>query len=208
MQRRSFLSVGMAGLGTALAMTRPAAAQFIPNPSKERWAILFGTWYGTARDASVWISEGMGGIAAVFDIRQVPADLPSYDHLIVGTSIHAGKGRQELEAYLESNRARLQGKVRGLFACCGNLGKMPGPKQTEDFIDNYLAKLCAVGSVPRRVFGGRITKAVTSPEDYALVEGLYKRLGMTLADYDNLSRVECLQLGNEILAAQRPARRS
>lgn len=202
MQRRSFLSGAMAGLGTALATTRPAVAQFIPNPSKERWAILFGTWYGTARDASVWVSEGMGGIAAVFDIRQVPADLASYDHVVVGTSIHAGKGRQELEAYLESNRARLQGKIRGLFACCGNLGKMPGPRQTEDFIDNYLAKLCGVGSVPHRVFGGRITKAVTSSEDYALVEGLYRRLGLPLADYDNLSRLECLRLGKEILTAR------
>lgn len=202
MQRRSFLSVGMAGLGTTLAMTRLAVAQFVPNPSKERWAILFGTWYGTARDASVWISEGMGGIASVFDVRQVPADLASYDHLVVGTSIHAGRGRKELEAYLESNVARLQSKVRGLFACCGNLGRMPGPKQTQDFIDDYLAKLCGVRSVPHRVFGGRITKAITSPEDYALVEGLYRSLGLTLADYDNLSRAECLRLGKEILTAQ------
>ena len=206
MQRRDFLNVGMAGLGTTLAMAGPGGARFIPNPAKERWAVLFGTWYGTARDASVWISEGMGGIAAVFDIRQVPADLPSYDHLVVGTSIHGGRGRKELEAYLVSNRARLQGKIRGLFACCGNLGKMPGPKQTQDFIDGYLAKLCGVGSVPSRVLGGRITKEINSPEDWALVEGLYRSLGLTLADYDNLSRAECLRLGKEILAAQRATR--
>ena len=208
MQRRDFLNAGLTGLGATLAMAAPAGAQFIPNPSKERWAVLFGTWYGTARDAAVWISEGMGGIAAVFDIRRVPADLPSYDHLVVGTSIHAGRGRKELEVYLESNAARLQGKVRGVFACCGNLGKVPGPKQTQDFIDGYLAKLCGVSSVPHRVFGGRITKDITSPEDYALVEGLYRRLGLTLPDYDNLSRAECLRLGREILATRGSTSRS
>jgi hypothetical protein len=88
MERRTFLQLGVAGLGTTLAMASSAPAQFIPKSSKEKWAILYGTWYGTARDASVWISEGMGGIASVFDIRQVPADLSAYDHLIVGTAIH------------------------------------------------------------------------------------------------------------------------
>ena len=53
--------------------------------------------------------------------------------------------------------------------------------------------------MPHRVFGGRLTKAVTSPEDWAVVERLYESLEMTLADYDNLSRVDCMQLGKEIL---------
>ncbi len=196
MQRRSFLGAGVVG---AVAVASPVPAQFIPNPSKERWAVLFGTWYGTSRDASIWISEGMGGIAAVFDVRQVPDDLASYDNLVIGTSIHGGRGRKELETWIEANAARIKGKIRGLFACCGNLEKPPGPQQQKDLIDEYLAKLCGVSSVPSRVFGGRITKAVTSAEDWALVEGLYQSLNMTLKDYDNLSRVDCMQLGKEIL---------
>jgi len=61
MERRTFINLGLTGLGTTLAMANSVPAQFIPKPSKEKWAVLFGTWYGTARDASVWISEGMGG---------------------------------------------------------------------------------------------------------------------------------------------------
>lgn len=60
MERRTFLNMGVAGLGT-LAVAGPAAAQFVAMPSKEKWAVIFGTWYGTARDAAVWVSEGMGG---------------------------------------------------------------------------------------------------------------------------------------------------
>ncbi len=202
MERRSFVGSGLAGVAAVLAATTSGATplQFVPTASKEKWAVIFGTWCGTARDAAVWISEGLGGLAAVFDVRHVPDDLGSYDHLIVGTAIRGGRGRKELEAYLEAHGARLSGKIRGLFACCGNLGQPPGPKQTKDYIDDYLAKLCGVGPLPSRVFGGRITKAVTAPEDYKVVVDLYQRLKMTLADYDNLSRPECLRLGAEILA--------
>jgi menaquinone-dependent protoporphyrinogen IX oxidase len=203
MQRRTFLNLGIAGVGSTLAMAGPVPFQFIPRPSKEKWAILFGTWCGTSRDAAIWISEGMGGISGVFDIRQVPENLLSYDHLVIGTSIHGGKGPKALEDYIETNAAKLQGKIRGLFACCGNLGKMPGQKQVQDYIENYLAKLCRVVTVPpNQVFGGRITKSVTPPEDYKTIEGLYKSLNMPLADYDNLSRVDCMALGKKILAGK------
>jgi hypothetical protein len=217
MQRRAFLNLGLAGLGSTLAMASPVP-QFIPNPSTKKWAILFGTWYGSARDAAIWISEGMGGIAAAIDIRQVPADLNSnleavrqqhpdlfdirpssldpsaYDYLVIGTSIHAGKGPTALDAYINKNIDRLQNKIRGHFAVCGNMGQTPGPTQITAYIDNYLAKICKTSSLPRKVFGGRVTKSlVTSAADLAVVQGFN--------DYDNLKRSECIQLGKDILAA-------
>jgi menaquinone-dependent protoporphyrinogen IX oxidase len=201
MQRRTFLNLGIAGLGTTVALASPIPFQFIPNPSKEKWAILFGTWYGTSRDASVWISEGMGGIAAVFDVRQIPADLASYDHLIIGTSIESGKGRKELEAYLGENAAKIKNKIRALFIVCGNRGQKPGPQQTTAYIDNYLAKLCQVGKVPSHVFGGRITKSIMPPDVYNSIAKMYQSLNIPL-DMDNLNRSECLQFGKEILAGK------
>jgi menaquinone-dependent protoporphyrinogen IX oxidase len=201
MQRRTFLGVGLAGLGT-LAMTKTGAAQFIPNPSKEKWAILYGTWYGTARDASIWISEGLGGIATIVDIRKVPEDLLSYDHIIVGTAIQSNRGPKALDEYLTNNAAALKGKIRGLFAVCGNLGKMPGPEQEKAYIDNYLVKVCNVDtSIPRRILGGRITQSVMPTAEYKMVVDLYTQLGGPSGDFDNLSRVECLKLGKEILEA-------
>ena len=200
MQRRTFINLGLVGLGTTFTMAKanPGPLQYIPKPSKEKWAILFGTWCGTARDASIWISEGLGGIASVYDIRQKP-DLSSFDHLIIGTAIHGGKGPKELDTYLQSNASELKSKIRGLFAVCGNLGKQPGPPQKKDYIDNYLAQICQVQGVPSQIFGGRITKALLSPEDNKVVEGLYKSLNIAFEDYDNLSRLECITFGKKIL---------
>jgi menaquinone-dependent protoporphyrinogen IX oxidase len=202
MQRRTFINLGLVGLGTTLVTARPAPAQFIPKPSKEKWAILYGTWYGTARDASVWISEGMGGIASIFDIRQVPADLASYDHLIIGTAIHGGKGPAAFDAYLSSNIDRLKSKIRGLFVVCGNRGQMPGPQEVKPYIDDYLGRICRAPSVPKRVFGGRITQSLMPQAEYKSIQDMYAQIGGPPGDWDHLSRPECLKLGKEIYSAK------
>ncbi len=199
MQRRDFLYLGLSGLGTSFAMAGSVPIQFIPAPSKEKWAILFGTWCGTARDAAIWISEGMGAIASVFDVRQEP-DLAPFDHLVLGTAIRAGKGPQAFDGFVDRNMAKIQGKVRGLFAVCGNLEKPVGPAETKRYVDDYLAKICKAGAVPGRAFSGRITKVLMSEADYKLVVGLYRQLGMPhLKDYDLLRRADCLKFGEEVL---------
>jgi menaquinone-dependent protoporphyrinogen IX oxidase len=203
MERRTFINLGIAGLGTTLAMASPASLQFIPKPSKEKWAVLFGSWYGTARDASIWVSEGMGGIASVFDIRQVPADLSTYDHVIIGTAIQGGRGPKALEDYISKNGDKLQSKIRGLFAVCGNMGKIPGPQQVQSYIDGYLAKICSVkATVPNRVFGGRITQSLMPAAEYQGIADMYAKIGGPKGDWDNLNRMECLKLGKEIYSAK------
>jgi len=203
MERRTFINLGLTGLGTTLLMAPAAPAQFIPKPSKEKWAILFGTWYGSARDASVWVSEGMGGIASAFDVRQVPADLASYDHLIIGTGIHGGRGPKDLDDYIAKNVDQLQSKIRGLFVVCGNLGKMPGPQQVKDLVDGYLGKMCKVSGVPSRAFGGRITQSLMPEAEFKGIQDMYAKIGGPAGDWDNLNRMECLKLGKEIYAAKK-----
>jgi menaquinone-dependent protoporphyrinogen IX oxidase len=203
MERRTFVNLGLTGLGTTLMMANAAPAQFIPKPSKEKWAVLFGTWYGSARDASVWVSEGMGGIASVFDVRQVPADLGTYDHLIIGTAIHGGRGPKDLDDYISKNVDRIQSKIRGLFVVCGNLGKTPGPQQVKDYVDGYLGKLCRASSVPSRAFGGRITQVLMPEAEFKSIADMYVKIGGPAGDWDNLNRMECLKLGREIYAAKK-----
>ena len=86
------------------------ALDFYPMPSDKKIAVLFATWCGSSRDAAVWISEGMGGIAKVFDVRENP-DLTSFDHIVVGGSIRSGVTRKELQDYIAKNKATLKGKV-------------------------------------------------------------------------------------------------
>ena len=72
MKRRNFFKWGLAGVGTLALVDNAWALKYYPKQSDKKCAVLYGTWCGSSRDAAVWISEGMGGIADVFDARENP----------------------------------------------------------------------------------------------------------------------------------------
>ena len=73
MDRRTFFKAISLASGAALfAASNGHALQFYPHADKRRWAVLYGSRYGATRDAGVWISEGMGAIANVFDALKIP----------------------------------------------------------------------------------------------------------------------------------------
>jgi len=203
MERRSFLKLGLAGFGTIALADDAWALKYYPMASDRKCAVLYGTWCGSSRDAAIWISEGMGGIANVFDVRENP-NLKAFDHIIIGGSIRSNVTRQDLQDYITENNAWLKAKVRGLFAVCGNGERPVGPEQTAMYIDNHLAKLCGVGKIPSRVFNGRITKSLMEPEIARMMETNYPRIaGKELEDYDLLKRADCMAFGKEVLAGMK-----
>jgi len=203
MERRTFLNIGAVGLGS-MAVAAPLRAQFIPQQwagTKEKWAVLFATKYGTTRDAAVWISEGMGAIADVFDVRRPPTNLAEYNNLVIGSAIMGFAILPEMKKFLEDNAAAIKGKIRGLFVVCGNLRNMPGDAQVKQYIDDMLAPAAGVTSgVPRAAFGGRITKAIWEPAEYKANMDTYASMKVSTDDLDNLKRDDCMKLGADILA--------
>jgi menaquinone-dependent protoporphyrinogen IX oxidase len=190
MERRNFFKLGLAGAGTLALYNQVKALEYYPMPSDKKWVIVYGTWCGTSRDAAVWISEGMGGIANVFDVRENP-DVNAYDNLIIGGSIRAGVTSPELQEFIKKNKALLALKTRGLFAVCGNMRQPVGPKQTENLIDKHLSALSGVSTVPSRVFLGRVTKSLMDKQSATMMK--------SMEDYDNLKRPECMAFGKEVL---------
>ena len=179
-------------LGAVLLPKKASALEYYPRPSDKKWAVLYGTWCGSTRDAAVWISEGMDGIANVFDVRENP-DLSQYDNVVIGGAIRANVTPNELQEYLKKNREILRNKIRGYFAVCGNMMQPVGPEQTKTFIDNHLAVLTGVGGLPSRVFLGRITYGLMEPDVRKQMEGF------KMPEYDNLKRSECMAFGKELL---------
>lgn len=192
MNRRDFCAYGLAGIGSLAISSDALALQYYPSPSEKKIVVVYASWCGSARDAAIWISEGLGGIADVFDVRENP-DLKKYDHIIVGGAIRGMVTSNELQEYLRKNQSGLGRKVRGLFAVCGNMRRPVGAEQTTQFIDNHLAKLCGAGKVRSKVFLGRITKALMDPQSAKMMA--------SMEDYDNLKRSDCLAFGRELLEA-------
>lgn len=182
------------GIAAIFLGKKASALEYYPRTSEKKWAVLYGTWCGSARDAGVWVSEGMDGIANVFDVRENP-DLSKYDHVIVGGAIRAGKISPELQQYLEKNREILKTRIRGYYAVCGNMMKPVSPETKTMLIDNHLAKICGVAGIPSVVFLGRITYGLMEPDVRKQMESF------KMPEYDNLKRTECMAFGKEVLAA-------
>lgn len=192
MNKRSFFKTCVSAIGGLLVTQKLFALEYYPKTKNEEWAILYGTWCGSARDASVWISEGMDGIANVFDVRENP-DLSKFKHIVIGGAIRSGVVSSELQNYLQGNKSAINGKVRGLFAVCGNMRQPITHEQHNRLIDNHLAKLTGTNKVPSKVFLGRVTFGLMEPEVQKQMKSMPKS-----EEYDNLKRSECLAFGKEV----------
>ena len=192
MERRNFFKAGVMSLGAMAIAKKSLALEYYPKKSDKKWAVVYSTWCGSSRDAGVWISEGMGGIADVYDVHENP-DLKNFDHVVVGGSIRSGRVSQELQDYLKTNKDVLEDKIRGLFCVCGNRMQPTGPEQVKQLIDNHLSQITGVSGVPAKVFNGRIT--------IALVEPQYVDIVKSYGDYDLMKRADFLEFGKAILAS-------
>lgn len=190
MERRNFIKASVIGLGAVAIANKSFALEYYPNKSDKKWAVLYSTWCGSSRDAGVWISEGMGGIADVFDVRENP-DLSGFDHVVVGGSIRMAMVSKEMQDYLAKNKSALKGKIRGFFCVQGNRQKPIEPENVKQLIDGHLSKITEVTGVPGKCFNGRVTDA--------LLESQYK--GGMGNDYDLMKRADFMAFGKEILAS-------
>jgi menaquinone-dependent protoporphyrinogen IX oxidase len=192
MDRRDFIKAGVIGLGAMAIADNVAALQYYPKKSDKKWAVIYSTWCGSSRDAGVWISEGLGGIADVFDVRENP-DPKGYDFIVVGGSIRMAKVSQELQDYLAKYKDVLKDKIKGFFSVAGN-GKQPtGPEQVKMYVDKHLSAITGVTGVPAKVFNGRITISLVEPE--------YVEMLKSFGDYDLMKRTDFLDFGKTILAS-------
>ncbi len=193
MEKRDFFKTSLITVGAFLLPRKIWALEYYPTEENAEWAILYGTWCGSSRDASVWISEGMDGIANVFDVRENP-DLSKYKNIIVGGSIRSGVTPKELQEYLTRHKDELKNKIKGYFAVCGNMRQPVTQQQYAMYFDNHLVKLTGVNDVPMKVFLGRITFGLMEPQIREQMKSFPNS-----EEYDNLKRSECMDFGREIL---------
>ncbi len=192
MSRRRFVQSAAVAAGFGLLPCGGLALQYTARPSSEMWAIIYGSRYGSARDAAVWISEGMGGIAHVLDAKEKP-DPNAFDHWIVGGGVYFHGFDQALVDWLAAHRRVIDTRIRAIFAVAGSGGTQRA--------DRYVARLAeSCGGSPRwKVsFPGRITRRLLSPEDDKALQGFYRSRGLAYEDYDRLTRRMAFDFGDLI----------
>lgn len=97
--------------------------------------IVYATRHGTTRECSEKLAAILQGDVVVSPVTDAP-DLDSFDGVILGGPIYAGKLNRKLRSFYENHRDALLTKRLGLFICC-----MDEAHAEEEFRNAYPGRL-------------------------------------------------------------------
>ncbi|TKJ32379.1 hypothetical protein CEE39_05630 [bacterium (candidate division B38) B3_B38] len=166
---------------------------------EKRVAIIYGSRYGSTAQTAEWIAEGMQGVPKVMSAKDV-GDLSYYDLIILGSGIYSGQLQEDMLAFLAERKDEVKNKIVALFVVCGASGP-----SAERYLEMFAAECGGITPILKRDFRGWLKKELLSPEDYQLMENLYKRRNQPFENYDNTDKTKCVEFGKEIWEAIKDA---
>ena len=166
---------------------------------EKRVAIIYGSRYGSTAQTAEWIAEGMGGVPEVMSAKDV-GDLSYYDLIILGSGIYSGQLQEDMLAFLAERKDEVRPKIVALFVVCGASGT-----SAERYLEMFAAECGGITPILTRDFRGWLKKELLTPEDYQLMENLYKRRNQPFENYDNTDKTKCIEFGKEIWEAIKDA---
>jgi flavodoxin len=187
MERRDLLKAGAAGIGVlAMSGTARAMGTLVAASERKKWAIVYGTQCGSTKEYAEYINEGLGGVAEVIDIARGAPAVGDYEFFVIG-GWNSGNTLQptSIPAFITTNKAALQSKIKGLFAVTGNDGNinMPDTSKT-NLINRLLINHTGATNAPTKILFGRSTPSCNG----------FNR------SYDNVSKADALAFAQQIMA--------
>jgi menaquinone-dependent protoporphyrinogen oxidase len=97
-------------------------------------AIIYGTNHGSTHKCAVTLSNKLGSDTKLFNLDNgADIELPEFDTIIIGGSIHAGSINKNVRKFIDKNIKILIQKNIGLYLCC----MYEGEKALEQFQNAY-----------------------------------------------------------------------
>jgi menaquinone-dependent protoporphyrinogen oxidase len=86
--------------------------------------IVFSSKYGTTEKCANLIMKELKGDSQIINLKNDKyKDIDSYDNIIIGGSVYAGRLQSEVKEFVEKNEEHLKNKNIGLFVCCKDEGE-------------------------------------------------------------------------------------
>lgn len=127
--------------------------------------IVYGSKHGCTEKCSNDLKGKLSGEVVVVDIKKdkIP-DMNSFDNIVIGGSIYAGRIRKEITEFCSKNVAMLKNKKIGLFVCCMS----EGDKAIEELNSCFPKELVSIAIAKEHFGGGFIFSKMNFFEKYII----------------------------------------
>lgn len=198
LNRREFIKYSSLSI---IAFSFGCSISRLIDDSSEKVALIYATKYGSTKDTSHWIKDGMKGSIDLLDIESISfSDTSSgYDRFIIGSGVWIGGVHNRLLDFLASQKDRLSGKVAASFIVCGTDGSTPdGRKRIDGYIEELHSSLSSRPALSRS-FGGRIIVEQLTEEDREALTVFYRRFFQKeLTSWDRTDPEKAVFFGDEL----------
>ena len=115
--------------------------------------IVYGSKHGATEKCSKALKNKLQGEVVIANIKKdIIPDINSFDNVVIGGSIYAGRIQKEIREFCFKNVNTLKNKKIGIFVCCMSEGEK-AISQLNDSIPNELMLL----AIAKEHFGGGFT---------------------------------------------------
>lgn len=179
LNRRKFLNISAsAALVSMAAFNFGCSLQTLVADKKKKVAILYATRYGSTKDTSVWIAEGLNTKVDLLDIEKISFSdtAKEYDLFIVGSGIWIDGVHNDMIKFLQTQQEELKDKVIASFILCGTTSQ---DVKGEARIEKYFAKFHApLEKKPQlsEYFGGRMIIDELNEKDKKILAVFYTKV--------------------------------
>lgn len=139
--------------------------------------IIYGTKHGTAEKCCKLLKNKLSGEVTIINIKtENSPDLSTFDNVIIGGSIYAGRIQKEIKNFCIKNLDALKSKRLGLFIC-----GLSGDK-FEAQLNNAFPKELISAAVAKEFFGGEVVYGKMN----FFEKFIMKKITKTDKDFSNL----------------------
>jgi menaquinone-dependent protoporphyrinogen oxidase len=126
------------------------AHQYHSRGEEMKTLIVYATSHGCTEGCASKIKSMLPGETDLVNLKKdtVP-DIASYDAIVIGGSIHAGRVQSAVRKFCGKNESALSAKKLGLFLCCMETGEKAQQQFESAFSETLRLKAIAQG-----IFGG------------------------------------------------------
>lgn len=148
--------------------------------------IVYSSKHGTTEKCANLIAKDLMGLVEIVNLKNKTCkDINSYENVIIGGSIHAGRLQDEVKKFAKENEEILGNKNIGLFVCC----KDEGEKAIE-YMQYNLPESIIEKSIIKEHLGHEINLDKMNFLEKILLKGIFKiKESYSKIDYDAIKRI-------------------